>query len=112
MKIRDSHFWAWLTGFYEGEGCPSYNLSGKRGKQKYLRIIIIQKDRRPLDYIKKRTKDFNTKVYPRRSKKKITSWMLCCAAPHSYRFASMMLPHMRHDGKIEQIKRTLREYQY
>lgn len=51
----DSHFWAWLAGFIDGDGCIGAHKGGKTssGTQMYpLRITISQKDRTILDQIR------------------------------------------------------------
>jgi hypothetical protein len=52
---EDEEFWAWLAGFWEGEG--SLNLyADKRGGNRTLRplLTVSQSDRAPIDYIYER----------------------------------------------------------
>jgi hypothetical protein len=109
-------FWVWLAGFYEGEGCPTYYTSGSgyvSRRARYLRIVIVQKDPRPLRLIRNATLEFLPKVYPHtRHKKtgKTLAWEVRFSAPHSRRVALKMLPHMRHAGKIKQLRQRLKDY--
>jgi len=43
---------AWAAGFFDGEGCVSLHLHSKAPGQQYpmVQIILVQKDRRPIEY--------------------------------------------------------------
>lgn len=52
MKRLPKTFWAWLAGFFDGEGCIASSIS----PSPYIGLKIGQKDRRVLQYIKNNLK--------------------------------------------------------
>ena len=60
---ENEEFWAWLAGFWEGEGSLTMHVdrSGKRSVRPLL--TVSQADRRPLDYIYERLKVGNVNLY-------------------------------------------------
>lgn len=111
-------FWSWLAGFYEGEGYPGWVYSNGPNKRyphadwgrRRISIMISQKDRRVLQYIKRELarRGFKSSLAPvkwtggNRTSKVIVSLSLCPA------FAKRILPHMRAPHKIKQLKDALR----
>jgi hypothetical protein len=93
---------AWLVGFYEGEGSCWIAKNHTHGyTYERVAIDIGQKDRTPLDYIHKRLK-FGS-IF--RSKAGFHSWRT--VGPKAIRLLRLMLPHMKSQYKIQQVRRVL-----
>lgn len=43
----DTHELAWAAGFFDGEGCA--DIARNSQQKEYLRLVVRQKDRRPLE---------------------------------------------------------------
>jgi hypothetical protein len=61
--IKDEIFWAWLAGFWEGEGSLYPHAYLKDGRSTGMRLTITQSDRRPLDHIESK---LGGRVYPQK----------------------------------------------
>jgi hypothetical protein len=109
MKEIDEEFWAWLTGFWEGEGSLSFHKRKGRKNSIDNRLSISQvSSRKPLDYIKKTLKVGNVYTTLRNGRKPEFSWEI---AKRSIviQILEKMLPHLRFRKeevieKLEKIK--------
>jgi hypothetical protein len=69
----DDVFWAWVAGFWEGEG--NFRVEYKQGKARHVRVVITQTDETPLLEIQKRFGGGRINVIKRRSPN--PNWSTC-----------------------------------
>ncbi len=103
-------FWAWVSGFWEGEGSLVY----RKLKTKIDgRITITQKDKTPLIYIQKILQ--TGKIYKFRNKPYICHFFRLSKHPTSHLFAFKILPYIKGRRRKNQVlaylKRTNNFYE-
>lgn len=110
-----SRQWAWLTGFYEGEGCCVCYKSTKHVKDKTyysypLAIYICQKDKSVIEYIKSIIGYGYIAKNERTGINKIRMWRWVCTHRKALKFLNNIKPYMKCKEKIKQVARALKLY--
>lgn len=88
--------YAWAAGFVDGEGCVSLHLHTRRPGTKYplVQLIVVQKDRRPLDHLQVIFGANETIGTTRRGPKHRTYYRLVFSGRRAAEVLTKLLPHL------------------
>lgn len=87
---------AWAAGFFDGEGCVSLHLHTKKSGYQYaaLAVIVVQKDRRPIDYFHALFGAVETINITRRGPKRRAYWRLVYSGKRAAEVLTALLPYL------------------
>jgi len=103
--VKDTN-WAWVAGFFEGEGSFSIGRVGKRKPGQFSGWVeISQKNPVPLEFLQEILEDY----VPLREMKS-GQFVLYISSIKGTRFLKKILPFMHHPEKVAKAKIYMRIY--
>lgn len=92
--------YAWAAGFFDGEGCVSLHT---QGRYTCLRVIVVQKDIRPIEFFKSVFEMDETIGIVTRQNRRHKYYRLVASGPSAANILRKMLPYLRLKREVAEV---------
>jgi hypothetical protein len=92
--------YAWAAGFFDGEGCVSLH---SQGRYTCLRVIIVQKDIRPIEFFRSVFEMSETIGIVTRQNRKHKYYRLVASGPSAANILRNMLPYLKLKRDVAEV---------